>query len=420
MNFVFGKCSSEFKLKSKNILISAFACDPFFGSDEEVGWQWAKRLSKRGFDVTVITRTSHQKAISAHVESTKECANVRFIYVDLAGLHSVLRHINRRNHIYYYFWQWRAYTTAKKLHAENPFDLVHHVTWVSFRQPSFMGLLGVPMIFGPVAGGDEIPKGYASAFSTKQKLIEVVRGIANSIVRYDPFMRMTYRHASQVFFTSEGHLQRVPSFVKSKAAIELAIGSEPTTTENLPPSTFRRGNRLLFAGRCIGWKGMDIGLRVFAKIREVRPDVTLTIIGDGADRERWMLTAEALGISDSIEWLGWLPKAKVLELYKEFDILFYPSLRDSGGFVVLEALQNGMPVVCFRLGGPGVVVDDTCGAAVVATSSISETIDNYARLVLQTLHRSANDEFFSTACQARANKFTWDALIERIYSKNLG
>ena len=404
----------------KRILLSAFACDPHFGSDEEVGWQWALQLSQRGLDVTVITRRSHKQAIENHVVATGQCSRVKFEYVDCNRLHSILSSFNRRNHIYYYIWQWFAYRVALSLHAKQPFHLIHHVTWVSFRQPSFMGLVGAPMYFGPVAGGDEIPKGYTKSFSINQRLIEVLREIANFFVRYDPLMQMTYRRATQVFFTSEGHLRRVPDFVKSKARIELAIGCDTQVLNKLQLSDTekRQGNRLLFVGRCIGLKGMDLGLQIFAKVYQERPDVTLTIIGDGVDRVRWMKLAEQLGVVNAIDWRGWLPKEKVLELYSEFDVLFYPSLRDSGGFVVLEALQRGLPVVCFRLGGPGVVVDDYCGAAVEAGPIVEDTVASYAEAVISTLLRVRDDSTLFSNCQKRASEFTWGALITRIYGLN--
>ena len=399
------------------VLLSAFACDPVSGSDEEVGWQWAKELAVRGVDVTVITRKSHQLDIEHHVAATGQCKNAKFVYVDIDWLHALLHRVNPRNHIYYYFWQWVAYRAAARLHAITPFDLIHHVTWVSFRQPSFMGLLGSPMLFGPVAGGDEIPQGYARAFSLNQRLIEILRGTANFLTRYDPFMRMTFNSATRIYFTSDSHLQYVSRFVREKAAIELAIGCNINEINLIDNETkyARQGNRLLFVGRCIGWKGMDIGLLILARIRQARPDVTLTIIGDGVDRARWMKKAKELGLEQVIDWCGWLPKPTVLDMYAKFDVLFYPSLRDSGGFVVLEALQCGLPAVVFKLGGPGVVVDETCGARVEASANREETIHNYATAVLTTLQRVRNDPALPSACCARAANFTWDALIDRIY-----
>lgn len=401
----------------KKILLSAFACDPVFGSDEEVGWQWARELSSRGLTVTVITRASHQQAIEQHINRTGDCAQVRFVYVDLPKLHKLTMLINRRNHIYYYFWQWAAYLCARKIQKETAFDLVHHVTWVSFRQPSFMGMLGIPFMFGPVAGGDEIPHGYGKAFGGKARIKEWVRVLANRFVRVDPLMYLTYSQARQILFTSDAHLARVPTFARRKARVELAIGSDMPEIEASPPvhSAPNHPTRLLFVGRCIGLKGMDLGLEIFSLIRKTRPDVSLTIIGDGEDRTRWEATATRLGVADAVIWRGWLPKAQVQSLYQDFDLLFYPSLRDSGGFVVLEALQHGMPVVCFKLGGPGVVVDASCGAAVAAIPDVELAISNYAEAVLHTLARLESDPQLSASCIARARQFIWPALIDRIY-----
>ena len=52
------------------------------------------------------------------------------------------------------------------------------------------------------------------------------------------------------------------------------------------------------------------------------------------------------------------------DVYRAHDLLLFPSLHDSGGHVVLEALAHGLPVVCFDLGGPGSIVDESCGRVV--------------------------------------------------------
>jgi glycosyltransferase involved in cell wall biosynthesis len=401
----------------KHILISAFECNPYMGSDAEVGWQWARQLSMRDYDVTVITRKTHQLEIEQFMSKTNDCKNVCFEYVDIEWLYPLTELINPRNHIYYYFWQVKAMWCARQLNKKKPFNLIHHVTWVSFRQPSFMGLVGVPMYFGPVAGGDEIPKGYAKSFSIRRRFMENFRSLVNGMVRFDPLMLLTYATAEKVFFTSEAHLKRVPEFVRKKAQIELAIGCDFADDQVQPVSQLRQGNRLLFVGRFLGLKGMDLGLRVFALIRQQRPDITLTIIGDGEESERWMALSKQLEIDHAIQRLGWLPKAEVLKLYSQYDVFFFPSLRDSGGFVVLEAMQQGMPVVCFKLGGPGVLVDSSCGKAVEAEKDIPKTIRNYAEAVLNILSQDASKIELSDSCKRRVQNFTWDSLIARIYKE---
>lgn len=406
-----------------NILLSAFECNPMMGSDAEVGWQWGHQLSKRGYKVTVITRSTHKQEIEQWITKTGESKAVNFVYVDINWLYPLTELINPRNHIYYYFWQLSACLTAKKLHAEHPFSLIHHLTWVSFRQPSFMGLINAPFYFGPVAGGDEIPKGYKKTFALKQRLLESIRSFINWLVKIDPLMWLTFATADKVFFTSIAHLARVPQFVKNKAHIELAIGcdnpaynlSQDKNKNIFIKQTLRRGNRLLFVGRFLSLKGMDIGLDAFAIILQTRPDITLTLVGDGIERERWVTKAKLLNVFDAIDWRGWMPKEEVQKLYAEFDLFYFPSLRDSGGFVVLEALQNGMPVVCFKLGGPGMLVDESCGYSVEADKSVVQATQDLAAATLKILTNLENHQLAEN-CLNRAKQFTWDALIARIYT----
>lgn len=401
------------------ILLSAFACDPFFGSDEEVGWQWAAQLSKTGHDVSVITRESHKPAIEKRLSETNECRSVNFIYHDISWLHTILSKINRRNHIYYYFWQWSAASKARGLYGDHLWDIVHHVTWVSIRQPSFMWRLPCAFYFGPVAGGDEVPKGYTTSFSLKERFIESVRRMANSLVIYDPLMRMTYRSATKVTVTSPQQVSLLPSFVRSKVSVALAIGTNINERSlNKPLSSKDHDTlapRFIFAGRLVSWKGMHIGLRAFSLILQEEPNAILTIVGDGIERGRLQELAANLNIAHAVVWHGWLSKDELAASYASFDVLFYPSLRDSGAFVVIEALEAGIPVVCFNLGGPGVIVDNSCGEAVAPPELEVDAPRVFAEAAVRQLQRLRRGEIQPQDCRRRAGKFTWAQLVQTVY-----
>ena len=83
---------------------------------------------------------------------------------------------------------------------------------------------------------------------------------------------------------------------------------------------------------------------------------------------------------------------------------------------MLEALQSGLPVVCFKLGGPGLVVDASCGQAVVAHDDIDTTINRFEQAVIHVLNLSSSAYDWQTPCRKRVENFTWDAMLRRIYS----
>lgn len=391
------------------ILLSAFACDPQFGSDEEVGWRWALNLAAAGHQVCVLTRTSHRAAIEAHAPD-----GIRFEYVDAPRVQKGLERINHRNHLYYPIWQWLAYRRARALQREQAFERVHHVSWVSFRQPSFMGRLGIPFVFGPVAGGDEVPAALLRRLAFADRLRERLRAAVNALVRWDPLMRATYRQADAVWVTSPAHLARLPAVARAKTRVALAIAGEGGASAAIvqPPAP---AHRLLFVGRALGIKGMDLGLRAFARALRERPELRLTLLTEGPQRERWQRLGAQLGIEAALHWLPWRPKEQVAALMGEHDLLLCPALRDSGGFVVLEALQLGRPVVCLKLGGPGVLVDASVGEAVEAQADADATERALAQACLRQLERLDREPGLAAACRARAAAFNWPALVRRIH-----
>ena len=137
------------------ILLSAYACEPDKGSEPAVGWNWAIELSKRGHMVWVITRSNNREAIETAVRSNPQLLAIHFHYFDLGRWARRWKKAPAGIQIYYLLWQFGATKLAKQLNQEVNFDLVHHVTFVGLRQPSFMGALGIPFIFGPVAGGQQ-------------------------------------------------------------------------------------------------------------------------------------------------------------------------------------------------------------------------------------------------------------------------
>lgn len=69
-----------------------------------------------------------------------------------------------------------------------------------------------------------------------------------------------------------------------------------------------------------------------------------------------------------MEFLGRLPREQVLEFYPDYDLFLFPSLHDTGGCAVLEAMFNALPVLCLDCGGPGLAVSAGCGIKVPLAS----------------------------------------------------
>jgi len=161
---------------------------------------------------------------------------------------------------------------------------------------------------------------------------------------------------------------------------------------------------------------MHLGLRAFKKILKVFPNARLTMIGRGREETEWRKLADSLSIMDYITWVPWVQRKDLSSFYSSHDVFLYPSLHDSGGLVVLEAMSHGLPVVCLNLGGPGIIVNQTCGFPVVTRKrSQGHIVDEIADALLRLAQDQQLRHRLSKGATERVMFFGWDTLVTKIY-----
>jgi glycosyltransferase involved in cell wall biosynthesis len=320
--------------------------------------------------------------------------------------------------LYYVLWQWFAARRIRRLFPRLPFDTVQHVTYVSIRYPSFMGSLGLPFYFGPVSGGEGVPPRLRTGFSARQRWHERLRDVSNFFVPLDPLMRRTFRQSERILVTRDT-LPLVPRRWRDKTTVRLAVGHPKDGWTAIQSSPRRRAGdlRVLYVGRLLQWKGVDIALEAVSRVKQSHPKIRFTIIGDGPAKARLASLSRKLGLENIVEWVGWLPQRTLVEHYRSADLLLFPSLRDSGGMVVLESLAHGLPVLCTDLGGPGVIVDSTCGRAMATAGRTPQQLArDMASAMLEMAMFPNLLESLSYGAKARAREFNFQDLVQSVYA----
>ncbi|HXR49955.1 MAG TPA: glycosyltransferase, partial [Verrucomicrobiae bacterium] len=114
-------------------------------------------------------------------------------------------------------------------------------------------------------------------------------------------------------------------------------------------TTVKASNRqsdVIFAGRLLPHKHVDILLAAIAEVRQRRPDIRCTIIGDGPDMVRLKRQARQLGIAARIRFEGFMEQPDdVLAAMKASKVFVLPSSREGFGIALLEAYACGLRVV---------------------------------------------------------------------------
>ncbi len=348
------------------VLISAYACEPGQGSERGVGWNVVREVAKY-HEVWVLTRPDESKeAIEAELVSNP-VPNLHFVYFTLPFWQDSLRWgQSGAMQLHYYLWQIQAYLVGKKLHREIGFAAIHHVTFVRYACPSFLALLPVPFVWGPVGGGESAPLPFWADFNWKNQLYEVARLGWRSIGEFDPLTRMTAQRSAIAYATTEDTAQRVRKLGAPNVQISSAIGLFATEIAQLAeyPPPDHAPVRFVSIARLLHWKGLHLGLRAFAQA--ALTEAEYWILGDGPELDRLQALALSLGIANQVKFWGLLPREEVLTKLGQCTVLIHPSLHDSGAGVCLEAMAAGRPVICLDLGGPAAQVTSATGFKVPA------------------------------------------------------
>jgi glycosyltransferase involved in cell wall biosynthesis len=402
------------------LLISAYACAPNLGSDHAVGWNWATEAHRLGHEIWALVSPAHRHSITTTCRQNRDLAGIHWVFPEVPHW-PLLEGIEPKwERTYNLLWQYKAVGHARELQRQVKFDAIHHLTWAGIRAPTFLGSLGAPLIIGPVGGGETSPQSLRDKLGTRGRILERIRDISNATITLNPVLRKGFRDAAVIFVSTSDTQKLFKGSFYNKAVVfsQLGLTESPSVRRrqmSLPP-------KFLYAGRLLYWKGVHIALRAFAKLTSAGIDARFTIVGDGPERSR--LEQEAASLAPRrVEFIPRVPQLKLFELYDTHDLLLFPSLHDSGGFAVLEALSHGLPVVCLDLGGPNEIVTANSGVVVRTSGSGQNTEQlaiSMAAAISQLLEAPEKMAELSTGAIARAREFLLSKRIPALYHHAAG
>lgn len=399
------------------VILSAYQCGPGMGSVSQIGWEWYSRLARR-IPVTLVTHVRNRDVLR---QAGVDFENVVWIDTEwFAGpLYRLAKRLFPRSEHgvflissldFYVYDRAARRALARKWKSGERWDIVHCVTPVSPLAATTLHRLGPPLVIGPLNGGLTNPPNFPEIVKQEAGWLYPVRKLGRLV----DWFNGASRRAAVILSATRATTAWYSAAVAGRVAPMLENGVDLDLFAPAPPPAAPSATeplRIVFVGRLVPVKGVPMLLDAVARARAEFP-VECVIVGDGPMREEWESRARELDLQKEVSFLGNLPAARVSEEMKAAHLFCLPSVRESGGAVLLEAMACGRPVVAVAFGGPAEVTDDGVGRA-IPPDGHSPVVD----ALIETFRDAANhpDRWAEKGREGRRRaeqRYGWEAKID--------
>ena len=419
------------------VLIIAEAANSEMVSVPLVGWSIAMAL-RRVADVHIVTQIRNRKAFlrAGLTEGTD------FTAIDSEALAAPIykfsglvrggagkgwttaQAINAISYVWFERLVWQQF--GGRIGA-GEWDVVHRITPLSPTVSSSIAprcaAAGVPFVLGPLNGGVPWPAAFDGERRAEREWLSYVRGAYKAL----PGRTRMLRAAAAILVGSRFTESEVPDRHRARCVYLPENAIDPDRF-NRPATPGRKAVqdggplRVCFVGRLVPYKGVDMLIEAaLPLLRQGR--LRIDIVGDGPMATRSMRRSRGEGVEGAVVRHGWLDHRQVQDVMADCDLFGFPSIREFGGGVVLEAMALGLPPLVVDYAGPGELVRPGLGYT-VPIGTREEIVAGFAARLEAIVADPSGLSQMGKAARARVEShFTWDrkaAQIAEVYDWVLG
>ncbi|WP_081861315.1 glycosyltransferase family 4 protein [Butyrivibrio sp. AE2032] len=382
-----------------NILYIAYSCNPFAGSEDKIGWCVPFESSKTN-KVVVITK-EEQRAPITHYLKNHSVDNIEFYYVDIPRIYKKLfkgfLYSGRLN-----IWHRRALPIVKRICEEKHIDIIHQITPIEFRAIGDYGIIeNVHFVCGPLGGGEFVPKGL-SDYTMGHRFIEFIRFVLNHYYRKKLCNTNKLKRSDYVMFANK----ETYDFLGGDNCSGELVFDNGLREDEISELTKKDSCIFLSAGRMIYRKGYDFLLDVLMTIPESLK-YEVRIVGDGPELERLRKRcANDPNLTKHVSFIGAIPYEEIEKEYIRASAFIMPSIRETTGTVLLEAMSKGLPVIALNKFGASTLFDETTGWLLDGDSKESY-ISSFGKAIIECITSPEKVEYRGQNARRRAEEYTW-------------
>lgn len=404
-------------MSKPRVLVLAETCNPLWPSLPIVGYKYARALASV-VDVQIATHVRNRPAIEAANELGDKVTYIDNEWI-AARMHRLSDFLRGGSDVAWSTHQIMSYPPYIEFERlvmrqfrqqldQGEFDIIHRITPMSPALPSLIaGRNRVPFVLGPLNGNLDWP----AAFSSEQRRErEGLRRLRN-LYKVMPFSRSTFTKSAAILAAFQHTADDLPKSVAHRVIPVPEIGFDPDifhSGDRRPPFSGDGPHRFLFVGRLVPYKVPEVVVRAFISSEALRPH-RLHIVGDGPEEPRLRQMVEEAGATDRVIFEGRKNQADVAELMRQSDAFVFPSIRELGAGVVIEAMACGAVCLVTAYGAPRDLTANGRGVQMPLQPLDDLVVSNRAAMEACIANARAHADMARAAHDYAVQLYTWEA-----------
>jgi glycosyltransferase involved in cell wall biosynthesis len=395
------------------VLLLAEDCNPDWPSLPVVAYKYARALAEVA-DVTLITQIRNKPNIERD-----GCGKAKVIFLDTEAFAAPLYKLTMAlrggqetgwtintamGYLSTLYFEWAAWKKLRPRFIKGEYDIIHRISPMSPTQPSLLSTLSpIPFILGPLNGGLPWSKLFREELNREREWLSHLR----NVFRWLPYVQATYRKSKVILAAFKHTIADLPVSTRSKTINFPEVGFDPKIFW-APDRPQRKQMTILFAGRLVPYKLPEVVVRAFAASATLRQH-RLIVVGSGPESTRLEQIIIENQLQDCVSLVGRKTQAEVGELMRQAEIFAFPSIRELGAGVVIEAMASGMAPIVVDYGGPADLVQPGCGIK-IPMGKLGYLVQQFTLELERMVNQPDEVAAFGKAAHQHAMEFyTWEA-----------
>ncbi len=296
----------------------------------------------------------------------------------------------------------------KKKFPDHQNTILHYLCPISPVELRFP-VKGYYSVLGPISGNIFYPPAFKARQSKSDNLKEKIYLKTSNLINLlfgekKKFKKILISGSLETMETLE-----ICKLRKEDTLMVVDSGISQSFLDNDRIAHVGSNGRFVCMARLINLKGVDLAIKA---LMQTDKSIKLDIFGEGSMRDEWEALTRKLGVEDRVRFLGWLNHDRIHSAFRNYRGFVFPTLAESNGIVMQEAMILGLPVITLNWAGPGNLADDQ---SAIYIEPVSE--EHVVAEIASAMNKLASDDAFANkvAHHARAIaelNFVWPSVSQ--------